>query len=78
MLNLQRRSAPFINQGKNSLENRSFTLKHNEQKKLLKREVMCVFKKFGYLNNSADYEVRIKMTSGNIAWLNISSIETIK
>ncbi|GBD96542.1 MAG TPA: hypothetical protein ENG83_07075 [Nitrospirae bacterium] len=47
-------------------------------KKELKKELMGVFRKFGYLGEKKDYEVRIKLTSGNIAWINIRGIETIK
>ncbi len=47
-------------------------------KKQLKSELMDVFKKFGYLSEDIDYEVTFRTTSGNIAWININSIETIK
>ncbi len=47
-------------------------------KKELKKELMEIFKKFGYLEEKKDYEIRIKTTSGNIAWINIKGIETIK
>ena len=47
-------------------------------KKQLKSELMGVFKKFGYLSEDLDYEVTFRTTSGNIAWININSIETIK
>ena len=47
-------------------------------KKQLKKELIAVFRKFGYLGDTKDYEVRIKTTSGNIAWINIRGIETIK
>ena len=44
----------------------------------LKKEVLDVFKKFGYLADVKDHEVTFRTTSGNIAWININSIETIK
>ena len=47
-------------------------------RKQFKKEVMDVFRKFGYLGGEKDYEVRIRTTSGNIAWINIRGIETIK
>lgn len=47
-------------------------------KKQFKKEVLDVFKKFGYLDGNKDYEVTFRTTSGNIAWININSIETIK
>ena len=50
----------------------------DESKKLLKHELLSVFRKFGYLAGTMDYEVKIRTTSGNIAWININSIETIK
>ncbi len=52
--------------------------KKDNEKKLLKKELIEVFRKFGYLGEKKDYEVNIKTTSGNIAWININSIETIK
>ena len=52
--------------------------KKHEKKDLFKKELIEVFQKFGYLEEEKDYEVRIKTTSGNIAWININSIETIK
>ncbi|GEM_PF-6072706 len=50
----------------------------NYRKKLFKKELIEVFHKFGYLAEGKDYEVQIRTTSGNIAWININSIETIK
>lgn len=50
----------------------------DEKKKLFKKELMDVFQKNGYLIESKDYEIKIRTTSGNIAWININSIETIK
>ncbi len=50
----------------------------DKAKKELKKELMEIFKKFGYLEEKKDYEIRIKTTSGNIAWINIKGIETIK
>lgn len=46
--------------------------------KKLKKELLDVFRKFGYLGEGKDYEIRIKTTSGNIAWINIKGVETIK
>ena len=50
----------------------------NEKKKQLKKELLEVFRKFGYLSEDKDHEVTFRTTSGNIAWININSIETIK
>jgi len=50
----------------------------NSGSKLLKKEVLDVFRKFGYLGEGKDYEVTFKTTSGSIAWININSIEIIK
>ncbi len=47
-------------------------------KKQFKKEVMDVFRKFGYLAGENDYDVTFKITSGNVAWINIKRIETIK
>lgn len=52
--------------------------RRNETKKMLKKELLNVFQRFGYLGEAKDYEVRIRTTSGNVAWININSIETIK
>lgn len=52
--------------------------KEEEKKKELKKELLNVFKKFGYLNDDKDYEVTLRTTSGNIAWININRMETIK
>ncbi len=49
-----------------------------EMKRLLKKELLNVFQKFGYLESTKDYEVKIKITSGNIAWININCIEIVK
>ncbi len=49
-----------------------------ENKKHLKKEVMDIFQKYGYLGGEIDYEVNIRTTSGNVAWININSMETIK
>jgi hypothetical protein len=50
----------------------------NEMKKQFKKELLEVFRKFGYLSEDKDHEVTIRTTSGNIAWININSMETIK
>ena len=49
-----------------------------ENHRELKKALIDIFQKFGYVKNDRDYEVKIKITSGNIAWINISSIEIIK
>ncbi|MBI5055103.1 MAG: hypothetical protein HZB61_00605 [Nitrospirae bacterium] len=49
-----------------------------DSKKQFKRELLELFRKFGYLNEGKDYEVKLRTTSGSIAWININSIETIK
>jgi hypothetical protein len=46
--------------------------------KQFKDDLMTVFHKHGYLEDGKDYEVKIKTTSGNIAWININRIEIIK
>ncbi len=50
----------------------------DEKKKEMKKELLNVFKKFGYLSDDKDYEVTLRTTSGNIAWININRMETIK
>jgi len=47
-------------------------------KKALKKELLEVFRRYGYLNDHRDYEVTFRTTSGNIAWINIKGIEIIK
>ena len=47
-------------------------------KKQFKKELLEIFYKFGYLSDGKDYEIKIRTTSGNIAWINIISIEIIK
>lgn len=47
-------------------------------KKQLKKDLLEVFQKFGYLCDGKDCEIKIRTTSGSIAWININSIETIK
>ncbi len=47
-------------------------------KKQFKKELLEVFRKFGYLHDGKDCEIKIRTTSGSIAWININSIETIK
>jgi len=55
---------------KNSMETNS--------KKQFKKELMELFQKFGYLSEDKDHEVTFRTTSGNVAWISINSIETIK
>ena len=50
----------------------------DSEKKQLKKELLEVFRKFGYLEDGKDHEIKIRTTSGSIAWININSIETIK
>ena len=52
--------------------------RRNGYEKELKREVLEVFRRFGYLDDDKDYEVTFRTTSGNIAWINIKGIEIIK
>lgn len=52
--------------------------KGNDTKIILKKELLKIFQKHGYLKEGKDYEVTFKTTSGNIAWININSIEIIK
>ncbi len=54
------------------------TTTEDDAKKQLKKELLEVFRKFGYLGDGKDYEIKIRTTSGSIAWININSIETIK
>jgi hypothetical protein len=49
-----------------------------EDHKEFKKALIDVFQQFGYVKKDGDYEVKIKITSGNIAWININSIEIIK
>jgi len=46
--------------------------------KQLKKELLEVFRNFGYLRNFKDCEIKIRTTSGSIAWIIINSIEIIK
>ena len=48
------------------------------EKKRFKKELMEIFRKYGYLEEVKDYEIKIRTTSGNVAWINIKGIETIK
>lgn len=50
----------------------------DEIKKQFKKELLEVFHKFGYSLREKDHEVTFRTTSGNIAWININRIETIK
>ncbi len=56
----------------------SLSKRRSGHEKELKREVLEVFRRFGYLNDDKDYEVTFRTTSGNIAWINIKGIEIIK
>jgi len=46
--------------------------------KLLKKELLDLFQKYGYISDGKDCEIKIRTTSGKIAWISISSMETIK
>lgn len=46
--------------------------------KQFKHELMDVFKKHCCLTDDNNLEVKIKITAGNIAWININCIEIIK
>ncbi len=48
------------------------------EKKRFKKELMEIFRRYGYLEEVKDYEIKIRTTSGNVAWINIKGIETIK
>ncbi len=50
---------------------------HN-QNKLLKKELMELFRKFGYLSEEKDHELTIMPTSGNFAWIIFICIEILK
>lgn len=50
----------------------------DDRKKEFKRELLDIFRKYGYLTEDKDHEVTFRTTSGNIAWININSIEIIK
>jgi len=50
----------------------------DDEKKQFKRELLDIFRRYGYLSEDKDHEVTFRTTSGNIAWININTIETIK
>jgi hypothetical protein len=50
----------------------------DERKKEFKRELLEIFKRYGYMTDEKDYEVTFRTTSGSIAWITINRIETIK
>lgn len=50
----------------------------DDRKKEFKRELLEIFRKYGYMTDEKDHEVTFRTTSGNIAWINIKSIEIIK
>ncbi|MBI4687506.1 MAG: hypothetical protein HY756_06970 [Nitrospirae bacterium] len=58
-------------------EDRQETSTENIRRQL-KKELLEVFHRFGYLREGKDYEIKIRTTSGSIAWININSMETIK
>ncbi len=64
--------------GINKLNKPASSHMNDSRNKLLKKELIGVFRQFGYLGEGKDYEVTFKTTSGSIAWINISSIEIIK
>ena len=49
-----------------------------DNKKQFKKDLMDLFQRFGYLSEDKDHEVTFRTTSGNVAWISINSIETIK
>lgn len=49
-----------------------------EKNKRFKKELIEICRKFGYVEDGKDYEVKFRITSGNIAWININRIEIIK
>jgi hypothetical protein len=51
---------------------------NDDRKKEFKRELLEIFKKYGYMTDEKDHEVTFRTTSGNIAWININRIEIIK
>ena len=79
---LKQNKYTFIDKDKKNIEVVSTmpvrSKKNDASKKPLKNELMEVFRKYGYLNEDIDYEVTFRTTSGNIAWISINSIETIK
>jgi len=50
----------------------------DDGKKRFKRELLELFKKYGYMTDEKDHEVTFRTTSGSIAWININRIEIIK
>ncbi len=66
-----------IDKGKTVIPDKAISVSE-QQKKQFKKELMDLFQKYGYLLKEKDHEIRIKTTSGNIAWININIIETIK
>jgi hypothetical protein len=75
------KSNKFLFKSKDSNSKTNITHEENtlyEKNKQLKKELLEVFHKFGYLKENNDYEVRLKITSRNIAWININRMEIIK
>ncbi len=50
----------------------------DDRKKEFKRELLEIFRKYGYMTDEKDHEVTFRTTSGSIAWININRIEIIK
>lgn len=50
----------------------------NDRKRQFKRELLELFKEYGYISDEKDHEVTFRTTSGSIAWININRIEIIK
>jgi len=59
-------------------ENKAQRSPGRDGKKIFKDELKGLFKKYGVIQDGKDCEIRIRVTSGNIAWVNINSIEIIK
>lgn len=50
-----------------------------EQNKMLKINLLDLFKKHGYnFNKNITYDILIKITSGGIAWIDVNAKTTIK
>jgi hypothetical protein len=59
-------------------ENKGQSSPSPDGKKMFKQELKRLFSKYGVIQDGKDCEIRIRVTSGNIAWVNINSIEIIK
>ena len=50
----------------------------DDRKRQFKRELLELFREYGYIADEKDHEVTFRTTSGSIAWININRMETIK